>query len=275
VNKGVKISNNSWGGGGYSQALLDEIKKADAAGHLFVTSAGNEGVNTDSKDEKGVLVDPHYPSSYDNPNIISVAATNNQDTLASFSNYGATSVDLSAPGVGIYSTLPGNTYGAYSGTSMATPHVTGVVALLKSRTPSADDAQLKDYILKSVDQKNNLQGRVATGGRANAFGSLARSAPEAIGPTVTSVRPAPGGRSQDRTPTISATVSDNRTELTNSSVRLYVDGRVITNFTYDQANDRLSYTSSRLSYGGHTVRIDVTDADRNTTTEDWSFRIRR
>jgi thermitase len=267
VNKGVKISNNSWGGGGYSQALLDEIKKADAAGHLFVTSAGNKGVNTDNN--------PHYPSSYNNPNIISVAATNNQDTLASFSNYGATSVDLSAPGVGIYSTLPGNTYGAYSGTSMATPHVTGVAALLKSRTPSADDAQLKDYILKSVDQKNNLQGRVATGGRANAFGSLARSAPEAIGPTVTSVRPAPGGRTRDRTPTISATVSDNRTELTNSSIRLYVDGRVITNFTYDQANDRLSYTSSRLSYGGHTVRIDVTDADRNTTTEDWSFRIRR
>jgi hypothetical protein len=102
----------------------------------------------------------------------------------------------------------------------------------------------------------------------NAFGSLARSTPEAIGPTVTSVRPAPGGSTRDRTPTISATVSDNRAELANSSIRLYVDGREITNFTYDQANDRLSYTSSRLSYGGHTVRIDVTDADRNTTTED-------
>jgi hypothetical protein len=158
---------------------------------------------------------------------------------------------------------------------MATPHVTGVAALLKSKNPSADDAQLKDHILKSVDQKNNLQGRVATGGRANAFGSLARSAPEAIGPTVTSVRPAPGRSIRDRTPTITATVSDNRTDLENRSIRLYVDGREITNFTYDQANDRLSYTSSRLSYGGHTVRIDVMDADRNTTTEDWNFRIRR
>ena len=267
VNKGVKISNNSWGGGGRSQALQDAISRADAAGHLFVAAAGNEGVNNDST--------PHYPSNYTNPNVISVAATNNQDALADFSNYGATSVDLSAPGVNIYSTLPGNTYGAYSGTSMATPHVAGVAALLRSRNPSADDAQLKDYILKSVDQKNNLQGRMVTGGRANAFGSLAQSTPEAIGPTVTSIRPAPGGRTRDRTPTISATVSDNRTELANSSIRLYVDGREITNFTYDQANDRLSYTSSRLSYGEHTVRIDVTDADRNTTTEDWNFRIRK
>lgn len=217
----------------------------------------------------------HYPSSYNSPNIISVAATNSQDALAGFSNYGATSVDLSAPGVDILSTLPGNKYGAYSGTSMATPHVAGVAALIRSRNSSADDAQLRDYILKSVDQKNNLQGRMVTGGRANAFGSLARSTPEAIGPTVTSVRPAPSGRTRDRTPTISATVSDNRTELTNSFIRLYVDGRAITNFTYDQANDRLSYTSSRLSYGGHTVRVDVTDADRNTATEAWSFRIRR
>jgi len=267
VNKGVKISNNSWGGGGKSQALLDAINKADTAGHLFVAAAGNDGVNNDNTN--------HYPSSYNSPNVISVAATNNKDALAGFSNYGATSVDLSAPGVGILSTLPGNTYGSYSGTSMATPHVTGVAALLKSRNPSADDAQLKDYILKSVDQKNNLQGRMVTGGRANALGSLARSSPEAVGPTVTSVKPAAGGSTRDRTPTISATVSDNRTELANSSIRLYVDGREITNFTYDQANDRLSYTSSRLSYGGHKVRIDVTDEDRNTTTKDWSFRIRR
>jgi thermitase len=267
VSKGVKISNNSWGGGGRSQSLQDAITRADAAGHLFVAAAGNEGVNNDST--------PHYPSNYTNPNVISVAATNNQDALADFSNYGATSVDLSAPGVSIYSTLPRNTYAAYSGTSMATPHVAGVAALLKNRNPSADDAQLRDYILKSVDQKNNLQGRMVTGGRANAFGSLAQSAPEAIGPTVTSVRPASGGATRDRTPTITATVSDNRTDLENRSIRLYVDGREITNFTYDQANDRVSYTSSRLSYGEHTVRIDVMDADLNTTTEDWSFRIRR
>jgi hypothetical protein len=187
------------------------------------------------------------------------------------SNYGATSVDLSAPGVNIYSTLPSNTYGAYSGTSMATPHVTGVAALLKSKNPSADDAQLRDYLLESVDQKNNLQGRVATGGRANAFGSLSRTAPEAIGPTVTSMKPPSDGRTRDRTPTKSATVSDNRTELENRSIRLYVDGREITSFTYDTAEDLLCYTSSRLSYGRHTVRIDVTDADGNTTTGNYTL----
>ncbi|MBA3474808.1 MAG: S8 family serine peptidase [Rubrobacter sp.] len=123
VNKGVKISNNSWGGGGPSQTLLEAINKADTAGHLFVAAAGNEGVNNDTT--------AHYPSSYTSANIISVAATDNKDALASFSNYGSSSVDLAAPGVGILSTLPGSTYGSYSGTSMATPHVTGAAALLK------------------------------------------------------------------------------------------------------------------------------------------------
>ena len=156
---------------------------------------------------------------------------------------------------------------------MATPHVTGVAALLKSKNPSADDAQLRDYLLKSVDQKNNLQGRMATGGRANAFGSLARSSPEAVGPTVTSMRPAPNGETRDRTPTIRATVSDNRTELTSSSIRLYVDGQEITTFTYDPAGDLLSYTSRSLHYSGHTVKTDVTDGDGNTTTRSWRFRV--
>lgn len=267
VNKGVKIGNNSWGGGGKSQTLLDAINWADAAGHLFVTAASNDSVNNDKTN--------HYPSSYKSPNVISVAATNNKDALAGFSNYGATSVDLSALGVGILSTLPGNTYGSYPGTSMATPHVTGVATLLKSRNPSADDAQLKDYILKSVDQKNNLQGKMVTGGRANAVGSLARSSPEDVGPTVTSMRPAPIGRTRDRTPAIQATVSDNRSELASSSIRLSVDGAGKTSFSYDPANDRLTYASGRLSYGGHKVRIDATDGDGNTTSRSWSFKVVR
>ncbi|MDP9486294.1 MAG: S8 family serine peptidase [Actinomycetota bacterium] len=169
VAKGAKISNNSWGGGGYSQTLKDAIHRADASGHLFVAAAGNGGSDGVGDDNDAT---PHYPSSYDNPNLVSVAATDSKDALAGFSNYGAASVDLSAPGVSILSTLPGDTYGGYSGTSMATPHVSGVAALLKSKNPTADDATIKEQILKSVDARSNLSGKTATGGRLNAAGAL-------------------------------------------------------------------------------------------------------
>jgi subtilisin family serine protease len=164
VANGAKISNNSWGGGGSSQALRDAISRADAAGHLVVAAAGNEGTNNDTT--------PNYPSNFNNPNIVSVAATDDRDILASFSNFGATTVDLAAPGVNILSTLPGNRYGSYSGTSMATPHVTGVAALIKSNSSSLDDAQIKDKILRMVDKKGNLQGTSVTGGRLNAPGAV-------------------------------------------------------------------------------------------------------
>lgn len=164
VKNGATISNNSWGGGGYSQALSDAISQADAASHLFVAAAGNSGVNTDNT--------KHYPSSYSNPNVISVAATDSADQLASFSNFGANTVDLAAPGVGILSTLPGGSYASYSGTSMATPHVAGVAALLKSMDPGLGDAQLKSKIIQSVDNKDGLEGKTVTGGRLSAAGAI-------------------------------------------------------------------------------------------------------
>ena len=163
VANGAKISNNSWSGGG-TDSLKYAISRADAAGHLLVAAAGNDGSNNDSK--------PVFPVNYDNVNIISVAATDDRDTLASFSNFGATTVDLSAPGVNILSTLPGNRYGSYSGTSMATPHVTGVAALIKSHSPALDDAQIKGRILSSIDKNASLQGKSVTGGRLNAPGAL-------------------------------------------------------------------------------------------------------
>jgi len=169
VHEGMPISNNSWGGGGYSQALYDAIDRADTSGHLFVAAAGNGG-----SDEVGDNNDtvPHYPSSYPNANIVAVSATNSTDALASFSNFGATSVDLGAPGVGILSTLPGNTYGSYSGTSMASPHVAGVAALIKSQEPGLTESQIKSKILQSVDKKQSLSGKTATGGRLNAAQAL-------------------------------------------------------------------------------------------------------
>jgi subtilisin family serine protease len=165
VKEGAKISNNSWGGGGSSQALKDALSKADTAGHLFMAAAGNSGVNNDAT--------PHYLSSYDNPNVVSVAATDSKDVMASFSNYGATSVDLAAPGVSIYSTIPGNTYGYKSGTSMATPHATGVAALIKSNDSTLVDndpdldKKIKDKLLQSVDL-TGLEGKTVSGGRLSA-----------------------------------------------------------------------------------------------------------
>ncbi|MBA4116278.1 MAG: S8 family serine peptidase, partial [Rubrobacter sp.] len=278
VAEGAKISNNSWGGGGSPQALLEAIKKADASGHLFVTAAGNGGADGIGDDNDAT---PQYPSSYNSPNIISVAATNNRDALASFSNYGFSSVDVAAPGVGILSTVPNNAYASYSGTSMATPRVTGAAALLRSSNPTLDDAQLKARILESAENKTNLQARTATGGRLNAQAALTKTmAPDPVaqdtaGPAVASVRPSSGSRTRDRTPAIAATVSDDRTELAKGSIQLYVDEAEKMNFSYDPANDRLTYTSARLSYASHTVRIVATDAAGNATTKSWSFRVVR
>ncbi|NOZ22190.1 MAG: S8 family serine peptidase [Planctomycetes bacterium] len=160
----IRVTNNSWGGGGYSQALYDSIAASGQADMLFIAAAGNSGGNNDSR--------PEYPASFDLDCIISVAATDSSDRLASFSCYGANSVDLAAPGVNIYSTVPGGSYDSYDGTSMATPHVTGVAALAWSAAPDATAAQIRDAILAGVDRVSALNGKVATGGRLNARGTL-------------------------------------------------------------------------------------------------------
>ena len=161
---GADISSNSWGGSGYSQALYDAIAAAGDAGSLFVAAAGNSGNNTDQY--------PNYPSAYDLPNIIAVAATDHEDVIAYFSNYGLTSVDLGAPGVDILSTVPNNSYATYSGTSMATPHVAGTVALIKAQSPDLNHIQVKELLMATVDPISSLQGKTVTGGRVNAYKAL-------------------------------------------------------------------------------------------------------
>jgi subtilisin family serine protease len=162
-------TNNSWGGGGFSQGLQDAIERANAANILFVAAAGNDGANIDSA--------PSYPAAYPNANIISVAAIDKTGALASFSNYGATKVDLGAPGVGIYSSVPVRSkgvvvasYASYSGTSMATPHVTGAAALYASTHPGATAAQIKAAILGAAIPTPSLAGKTVTGGRLNVAG---------------------------------------------------------------------------------------------------------
>jgi len=159
--KGAKIINASWGGGGFSQSLKDAIALYN---NLFVAAAGNNAINTDSS--------PHYPSNYTLANIISVAASNDQDNLASFSNWGATSVDLAAPGQTILSTTPGNSYSYFSGTSMAAPFVSGVCGLLYSLYPNSSALQIKAMVLDYTDPLASLNGKVLTGGRLNAHNAL-------------------------------------------------------------------------------------------------------
>ncbi|ACY18600.1 S8 family peptidase [Haliangium ochraceum] len=160
----IIASNNSWGGGGFSQELYNAIQAQAAAGILFVAAAGNSGVNTDTS--------AHFPSSYDLPSIISVLASTDTDERASFSNFGALTVDVGAPGADILSTVPGSDYAVFSGTSMATPHVTGLVGLLKADDQSRTIQQIKNLILTGGDETPGTDGTVLTGRRINAFGSL-------------------------------------------------------------------------------------------------------
>ncbi|MGA2799628.1 MAG: S8 family serine peptidase, partial [Thermoguttaceae bacterium] len=147
-----------------SSAMQTAIQAANDAGIMFVAAAGNSGTNND--------VTAQYPANYNPPNVISVAASDQNDQLASFSCYGAATVDLAAPGVSIYSTVPNNRYAYYSGTSMATPMVSGVAALAWAYKPTATVADIRNAILQGVDKISSLSGKVASGGRLDAYNTL-------------------------------------------------------------------------------------------------------
>ena len=177
VSMGADIMNASFGGGGFSSVMNDALNRANQAGVLFVAAAGNDyGNNND--------LSPHYPSSYDVPNVVAVAATDHRDQLAWFSNYGSTSVDLAAPGVNVLSTIPGNSYASYDGTSMATPHVAGAAALLLAQDPTLTVTQLKQILMDTTDPIASLNGKVVTGGRLNVGNAITSIAKPTIALTV-------------------------------------------------------------------------------------------
>jgi subtilisin family serine protease len=156
----VRVISASWGSRQKSKALEDVIRKAGEADILFVAAAGNDSADADRA--------PHYPSGYKLPNIVSVAALDRRDQLAGFSNYGAKSVHLAAPGKEILSTWLDGAYEEHSGTSMATPFVAGVAALVLSLEPNLSVKELRERLFNTVDKLDSLQGKVVTGGRVNA-----------------------------------------------------------------------------------------------------------
>lgn len=193
-NAGIDFAatNNSWGGGGYTQQLQDAITRAAKSDILFVAAAGNGGTDGigDNNDLGG-----YYPSGYSTQgtagydNVISVAAISSTGGLAGFSNYGASSVDLGAPGVSIYSTTKGGGYGYMSGTSMATPHVAGAIALFSAAHPTYSAAQIRAELLSSGIPTSSLAGKTVTGARLDVaeFVSIAQAPAPAPAPALKTI----------------------------------------------------------------------------------------
>jgi subtilisin family serine protease len=164
VNNGAHVMNNSWGGYSYSASLHEAVTYAYNAGVSFVAAAGNETNDNDAT--------PIYPASYNVPNVISVAASTSSDSLASFSNFGRNSVNLASPGSRIYSTIPGTAFGASSGTSMASPIVAGLAAIIVKQQPTILGYQIKELILENTDAVGSLATKVQTQGRLNTLDTI-------------------------------------------------------------------------------------------------------
>ncbi|MDO9182698.1 MAG: S8 family peptidase [Bacteriovorax sp.] len=164
IKRGVNIMSNSWGGGEKEQSLEDAIKAAEAAGITFVAAAGNESANNDTT--------ASYPANYEVGNLISVGSYSSSGAKSGFSNYGLKSVHVTAPGSNILSTYKRGGYTTMSGTSMATPHIAGVVGLLLSKEPNLTPAQIRERLVRTSLKTAKLENASLSGGRVDAYRAL-------------------------------------------------------------------------------------------------------
>jgi subtilisin family serine protease len=247
----ILITCNSWGGGGYSTSLYNAIVANKDAGMLFMAAAGNDSTNNDSS--------PHYPSNYDVANVISVASTDWADNLSSFSNYGATTVDIAAPGSYIYSTTYDGGYGYKSGTSMATPQVAGLAALAWSYSPDATWQEIKAAILNNGDTLASLSGKVSTGKRINAFKTLSALTPPEPEPDIRVTASALGGVISDGSSTAlnlgNYYVGDTATSYTFTIDNIGTENLTVSNFSIPTGFTLVQNASATITAGNSTSFI--------------------
>ena len=208
VKRGVKIMSMSLGTPSYSATLENAIINAKNAGVLVVAAAGNSSQNTD--------ISPNYPSASAQDNVLAVAASNSSDTIAYFSNWGPTSVDLAAPGESILSTYLGGQYAYASGTSMATPHVAGMAAMLLAVNPTLTYGQMKSILISTVDPLSAMTGKMVSGGRANLYKAVLKAqegqtTPTPVPPTATPTATATPTRTPTSTPIATSTPTPTHT----------------------------------------------------------------
>ena len=274
-NNGADLSNNSWGGGAYDEALRTAINGFEKP---FIVAAGNSKRNIDRV--------ASYPASYDCANIISVAAVDNRGALASFSNYGLTRVDVGAPGVDIASTYPGSSYVYMSGTSMAAPHVTGVTALVMGANTSLGTAAVKDIIMKSAlaNPLLSLAGKTVTGGMVNAMKALELAGgtivdPPPVGDTVApyaiSSVPADGAKNFKKANNLVVNYSEGISILDSTKISLVITSSsvpVAITSTADGEKIVIDPTLYLASYTKYTLTVNsgaVEDAAGNDNADTW------
>ncbi len=238
-------------------------------GVTVVGSAGNDAAEQ-----------PAYPAA--ETGVIGIASVDRHETKSDFSNYfGSPEVDVSAPGDDIYSTFTEGRYAEWDGTSMAAPFVAGQAALIRSMRPGLPSTgpqgqpSVSEFITitaRPLDAKNpDYSGKLGAG-HADVYRSTLRAN---TAPTITQMSPAPGSRTRDRTPLLTATVGDAQADLAEDNVRLSIDGRRTESFSYDTNTDRLSFTARRLSHGYHKAKVTASDAQDATAAKTWGFRVVR
>jgi subtilisin family serine protease len=252
--KGARIINASWGGPDHSDALCDAVSAAVSAGVLFVAAAGNDGEDND------VVVSD--PADCPSPGVVSVAASTSADTLAGFSNFGLTTVDLGAPGQSIHSTLPGGTYGAFSGTSMAAPHVSGAAALVLGQVPTLSPTALRSALMGGGTAVASLAGSTVSGRRLSALGAINQASDPSgdVMPPLDFVPSAPADAAlTPARPTFTWTEAVDL-ESGVARYRLILDGATVAETAADILNARAPID---LSEGSHTWQVEAEDRAGN------------